>query len=200
MLKVALKDLLARKRRLVTTGIAIVLGIAFMTGTQLLSSTLQRLHQVAWSATSTQGIDAVVRSPDTQETPFGQPIRDPVPASLVPGGGRGRRRARRRGRAWSPPARELVDAKGKVYGGGFGPPTLVYNWITTRRSGWASSPTDAARRPTTRSRSTSRPPTAWGSEVGDEITLATTQQGTETFTLVGMVGLGEDGTESSGAR
>ncbi len=32
MFKVALKDLLARKRRLVTTGLAIILGIAFLTG------------------------------------------------------------------------------------------------------------------------------------------------------------------------
>ena len=41
MFKVALKDLLARKRRLVTTGLAIILGIAFLTGTQLLSSALR---------------------------------------------------------------------------------------------------------------------------------------------------------------
>ena len=53
MLKVALKDILARKRRLVTTSIAIVLGIAFLTGTNLLSATLQRLDRGSDQATST---------------------------------------------------------------------------------------------------------------------------------------------------
>ena len=32
-----------------------------------------------------------------------------------------------------------------------------------------------------------------GVELGDEVTIATTQQGTETYTLVGILGLGEDG-------
>ncbi|MSX00284.1 MAG: hypothetical protein F2809_05010, partial [Actinobacteria bacterium] len=41
MFKVALKDILARKRRLVTTGLAIILGIAFLTGTQVLSGVLK---------------------------------------------------------------------------------------------------------------------------------------------------------------
>ncbi|MEI2639195.1 MAG: hypothetical protein V9F03_09400 [Microthrixaceae bacterium] len=41
MLRVALKDILARKRRLVTTGLAILLGIAFLSGTQMLSQTLK---------------------------------------------------------------------------------------------------------------------------------------------------------------
>ena len=82
MLRVALKDLMARKRRLVTTSIAVVLGIAFLTGTQLLSATLSDSIK-SLVGDVYEGVDAVVRSPRTTETPFGQPIRTPVPAATV---------------------------------------------------------------------------------------------------------------------
>ena len=61
MFRVALKDLLARKRRLVTTGLAVVLGIAFLTGTQLLSAALSdSIEELIGDVY--KGIDAVVRS------------------------------------------------------------------------------------------------------------------------------------------
>jgi putative ABC transport system permease protein len=82
MFRVAFKDLMARKRRLFTTGLAVMLGIAFLTGTQLLSGALSdSIDDLIGDVY--EGIDAVVRSPDTQETPFGQPIRTPVPAALA---------------------------------------------------------------------------------------------------------------------
>ena len=128
MFKVALKDLLARKRRLVTTGLAIILGIAFLTGTQLLSSALRDSIEDLIGDVY-EGIDAVVRSPDSQETPFGQPIRDTVPTSLVDevAAVDGVRVAAGYVESTGP---QLIDDDGKVYGSaGFGPPTLVYNWI-----------------------------------------------------------------------
>ena len=83
MLRIAIKDLFARKRRLVTTGIAVVLGIAFLTGTQLLSVTLSdSIKSLVGDIYS--NFDAVVRSPNTQDTPFGTPIRTLTPAALVP--------------------------------------------------------------------------------------------------------------------
>lgn len=199
MFKVALKDLLARKRRLVTTGLAIILGIAFLTGTQLLSSALRdSIESLIGDVYS--GIDAVVRSPDSQESPFGQPIRDTVPASLVDEvrAVDGVRTAEGYVEAVGP---QLVDSDGKVYGSaGFGPPTLVYNWIED----------DQLRAGALRE---GRPPEADDEvvldfdsvaglelELGDDVTLATTQAGKETFTLVGVAGLGEDGAESAGAR
>jgi len=60
--RVALKELLARKRRLVTTGIAITLGIAFLTGTQLLSGVLNDSIESLVESVYDK-YDVVVRSP-----------------------------------------------------------------------------------------------------------------------------------------
>ncbi len=198
MFRVALKDLLARKRRLVTTSIAIVLGIAFLTGTQLLSSTLSDSIK-SLVGDVYQGIDAVVRSPDTQETPLGQPIRNPVPASLTPevAAVTGVRDAQGVVESTGP---ELVDSKGKVYGGGFGPPTITYNWLTDEALRLGKLTDGRGPEADDEVAVDFKTADGLGVEVGGEITLATTQQGTETFTLVGLVGLGEDGTQSSGAK
>lgn len=198
MLRVAFKDLMARKRRLVTTSIAIVLGIAFLTGTQLLSSTLSDSIKTLVSDVYA-GIDAVVRSPDTQQTPLDQPLRSPVPSSLVDQvrAVKGVRAAEGVVEGSGP---ELVDRKGKVFGGGFGPPTITHNWLL-----------DPALRLGTLTKG--RGPAADNEmaldfttaadlrlAVGDQVTIATTQQGTEKFTLVGLVGLGEGGARPSGAK
>lgn len=197
MLRVALKDLFARKRRLVTTSIAIVLGIAFLTGTQLLSTTLSDSVE-SLIGDVYDGIDAVVRSPDTQETPLGQPLRAPVPAELVDTAAavEGVRTAEGFVESTGP---QLVDDDGKVVGGGFGPPTLIYNWVEddqlrTGRLVEGRGPTsddEIAFDFSTRDE--------LGAELGDSITLATTQAGTEEYELVGVLGLGEDGDQQSGA-
>jgi putative ABC transport system permease protein len=199
MFRVALKDLLARKRRLVTTGLAVVLGIAFLTGTQLLSAALSDSIEDLIGDVY-KGIDAVVRSPDTQETPFGQPIRTPVPASLVEqvDAVDGVRVAEGFVESTGP---QLVDADGKVFGsGGFGPPTLVYNWIEDDelRTGVVNE----GRGPEADDEIALDFDTtdALGLRIGDQVTLATLQSGTEDFELVGVLGLGEDGTMSSGAK
>ena len=199
MFKVALKDLLARKRRLVTTGLAIILGIAFLTGTQLLSSALRDSIE-SLIGDVYEGIDAVVRSPNSQDTPFGQPIRDTVPASLVDevAAVDGVRAAEGYVESTGP---QLIGEDGKVYGSaGFGPPTLVYNWIEDEQlrtgvltEGRGPEADDEIALDFTSADGV-------GASIGDTVTLATTQQGKETFTLVGILGLGEDGTESSGAR
>lgn len=199
MFRVALKDLLARKRRLVTTGLAIILGIAFLTGTQLLSSALRDSIE-SLIGDVYEGIDAVVRSPNSQGTPFGQPIRDTVPASLVDqvAAVDGVRTAEGFVESTGP---QLIGPDNKVYGSsGFGPPTLTYNWIQDEqlRTGVLIE----GRGPTADDEIALDFDSAdgIGVELGDTVTLATTQQGKETFTLVGILGLGEDGSESSGAR
>ena len=85
MFRIAIKDLLARKRRLITTSIAVLLGIAFLTGTQLLSATLSDSIK-SLVGDVYEGVDAVVRSPKTTETPFGQPLRTPINASVMGAG------------------------------------------------------------------------------------------------------------------
>lgn len=199
MLRVALKDLLARKRRLVTTSIAIVLGIAFLTGTQLLSSTLRDSVE-SLIGDVYKGIDAVVRSPSTQETPFGQPIRNTVPATVVDEVRQvdGVRVAEGFVESTGP---SLVDKDGKVFGNsGFGPPTLVYNWIDDDdlRPGKVTS----GHGPESDDEIVLDFKTVdeLGLKLGDRVTLATLQSGTEEYTLVGIAGLGEDGKSATGAK
>jgi putative ABC transport system permease protein len=87
-----------------------------------------------------------------------------------------------------------------VFGGGFGPPTLVYNWIEddSLRTGMIVD----GRGPESDDEIALDFTTAGdlGHEVGDTVTLATLQEGTEEFELVGVLGLGEDGTKSTGAK
>lgn len=86
MLQVTLKNLLAKKFRLVLTSLAVVLGVAFMSGTFVLTDTLGSVFDNLF-ATTTKGVDAVVRGRE----PFkaqgrGNPnaTRPPVPDTLVP--------------------------------------------------------------------------------------------------------------------
>ena len=198
MLRVAFKDLMARKRRLVTTSIAIVLGIAFLTGTQLLSATLSDSID-SLIGDVYDGIDAVVRSPSTQETPFGQPIRNTVPQSVVDEAATvsGVRLAEGFVESTGP---SLVDKKGKVFGSGFGPPTLVYNWTEDPqlRTGKLTS----GRGPESDDEIVLDFKTVESLDLklDDQVKLATLQSGTEDYTLVGIVGLGPDGKDATGAK
>lgn len=197
MLRVAWKDLMARKRRLVTTSVAVVIGVAFLTGTQLLSTTLSNAIE-SLIGDVYDGIDAVVRSPDRQQTPFGS-LRKPVPASLVDEvlAQPDVRTAQGVVEATGP---NLLDADGDVVGGGFGPPTITYNWIEdpTLRLGVLTEGR-GPRAPDEIALDFASAELA-GTEVGGEVTVSTTQKGAEVFRVVGLLGLGEDGTRSSGAK
>jgi len=198
VLRVAIKDLMARKRRLVTTSIAVLLGIAFLTGTQLLSATLSDSIK-SLVGDVYEGVDAVVRSPDTTQTPFGQPLRNPVQASLLPQVEAVDGVSVAQGIVEST-GNELVDQDGKVFGGGIGPPTITYNWVEDSIMGTGG--VREGRGPTTDAEiamdGTSAD--ALGLELGDEVRIATLNQGVKTYTLVGVVGLGEDGKGSTGAK
>ena len=61
MFKVTLQSLAAKKLRLVLTSIAVVLGVAFMSGTFVLTDTLGSVFDNLFADT-TKGVDAVVRS------------------------------------------------------------------------------------------------------------------------------------------
>ena len=198
MLRVALKDLMARKRRLVTTSIAVVLGIAFLTGTQLLSTTLNDSIR-SLVADVYQGVDAVVRSPKTTSTPFGQPLRTPVEATVldevqgVPGVDRAQGFVEAAGN-------ELIDSKGKVFGGGVGPPTITYNWVEDSIMGTGG--VREGRGPTADDEIAIDGTSAdtLGLEPGDPVKVATLTGGVKTYTLVGVVGLGADGEGKTGAK
>ena len=69
MLRVTLKDLWAKKIRLFTTGIAVVLGVAFMSGTLVLTDTVGRTFDDLF-ANVNKGTDEIVRAKATVEGAF----------------------------------------------------------------------------------------------------------------------------------
>lgn len=86
MWRATLRGLFAKKFRLVLTSIAIVLGVAFMAGTFVLTDTLGSVFDNLF-ANTTKGVDAVVRSKEpfkaANQAGGGEQTRPPVPASLV---------------------------------------------------------------------------------------------------------------------
>lgn len=192
MFRVALTSVLARKRRLLTTGFAIVLSVAFISGTlvitTMIDSTLDSLI-----GSSYRGIDAVVRSADAQETRFGQPIREPIPAETldVVRAAAGVRTAE--GFLQGLPT--LLDPQGQRIEDTFGPPTLAFNWVDDERlRGGALVP--GGRGPETPDEAVLDLRTAeeFGFEVGGTI-QAQFPGGLRTFTITGIGGLPVDGRE-----
>ena len=197
MFRVALKDILARKRRLVTTGLAIILGIAFLTGTQVLSGVLKQSIE-SLIGTSYEGVDAVVRSPEKQDLGFGQEIRSPVPEALVIQVDEVSGVRKALGVVETTSA-QLVSTKGKIVGSNFGPPTLVYNWLDDPQLQVGK--LTEGRKPTETTEMVLDFTSAKdaGYKVGDQVTVSA-QAGSEKFKLVGLMGLGEDGNLAGGAK
>src|SRR5689334_14501571 len=85
MFRTTLKGIVAHKLRLVLTALSIVLGVAFVAGTFVLTDSLKStMYDITHD--SLQGVDASVRS----ESAFGneanqntQLVRDPMPADLL---------------------------------------------------------------------------------------------------------------------
>ncbi|MEX0768869.1 MAG: FtsX-like permease family protein [Microthrixaceae bacterium] len=197
MFKVALKDILARKRRLVTTGLAIILGIAFLTGTQVLSGVLKNSIE-SLVGTAYVGFDAVVRSPDEQDLGFGQKLRSPVPESLanevdqVSG-------VRNALGVVETTSAQLVGTNGKIVGSNFGPPTIVYNWLEDPQlqvGKLIEGRQPAALDEIVLDFSSAKDA---GYKLGDQVTISA-QTGSEKFSLVGLMGLGENGDLAGGAK
>ncbi len=81
MLKVALRGLMAHKSRLVTTFLAVALGVAFIGGVLVLTDTMNRSFDDLF-ADVYRDTDAVVRSDQTISSDFGD-IRGRIDASLL---------------------------------------------------------------------------------------------------------------------
>ena len=199
MFKVALKGLLTRKWRLLATSLSVVLGVAFVTGTLLLSSSLtSSITEVV--SLSDKGLSVLVRS--TTKIPDD-------------GGGAGDRRVRLKA--------ELVDDIGKVggvrvvggsisadaipvdrnnkrIGSSFGPPTIVNNWLEDFDLSGVK--VTSGRAPAASGEVVVSFKTAESAKlaIGDTIRMvAGTSGSTEPtpFTIVGIGGIGPDGTEAT---
>ena len=125
MLRTTLRSLWSRKVRLIATCLAVVLGVAFMSGTLILNSTIGRVFDDLFGDLG-QGVDTVVRGPELFTDQQGQVTRVLLDDSLVakveavPGV------AAAEGSA-STVAITVLDRKGDAIGG-FGPPTIVGSW------------------------------------------------------------------------
>ena len=91
MFKLTWKNLLAHKRRLAATFIAVVLGVAFLSGNLVLTDTITRTFDDLFADVN-RGTDAVVRSSVKIEGDFGNDVRGRIPVSLLDDGAGGRRR------------------------------------------------------------------------------------------------------------
>jgi putative ABC transport system permease protein len=127
MLRLSLASLWARKRRMLGTGIAVVIGVAFLTGTLILGDTMKANFDRLFTEVSA-GTDVVVRNHNAVETENAtQDDHGLLPQALVQD---------IRG------VDGVADVQGQVVGygsligkdgraiGGNGPPRLAGSWIT----------------------------------------------------------------------
>jgi putative ABC transport system permease protein len=81
MFRLTLKNLWAHKVRFALTGVAVVLGVAFMAGTMVLTDTMGRTFDNMF-AVGNAGTDVIVQAPEEVDAEWGD-IRERVPESAV---------------------------------------------------------------------------------------------------------------------
>lgn len=128
MFRATLKSLLARKLRLLLSGLAVVLGVMFVSGAFVLTDTLGRSFDAVFSdAFSDVDVNVAAKPKVAVSEVEGEQVAAPVPASVVdrvkavPGV------ADVRGVVNADGAR-LIGSNGKVVTS-FGPPQLGENWL-----------------------------------------------------------------------
>ena len=82
MFKLTRKGLWAHKVRFALTGLAVVLGVAFMAGTMILTDTMGRTFNGLFE-TANSGIDVVVQRESAIDETNGADVQEPVDAALV---------------------------------------------------------------------------------------------------------------------
>ena len=192
MWRVTINGLLAHKLRLVLTSLAVVIGVAFMAGTFVLTDTLGSVFDDIFSET-TKGVDAVVRSKQEVDSDVNgnQAPRTPLPESLV-GVVEG--------------VRSVAAAQGNVQGLAFvqgrdgdtiqhgGAPPLGLSWGPSRRFMQALT-LEQGRRPEGPNEVAIDVKTAdeAGYHVGDRVPIVFVTRTPERFRLVGTFKFGESG-------
>src|SRR5262245_39046176 len=127
MWKVTRRGLAANKIRFVLTAIAVVLGVAFISGTFVLTATIQKTFDDLF-ANIYQNTDAVVRAPERLSSDFGTGERPPIPASLLANVQNAKGVDAAEGDVQIPYA-QVVGSDGKAVGNpGNGPPVLGFGY------------------------------------------------------------------------
>ncbi len=184
MTSIALRNLGARKLRTILTSLAIVLGVMMVTGTYVLTDTIEQSFDKIF-VESNQGVDAVVTSKEAVSTDDG--TEPPLDASVL-GTVRGVPGVAAADGGISDPQVAIIGADGERIGGG-GAPTFAFSTTLERF--------DPLEYPE------GRPPQSddevvidkaaaerGGYEVGDQVTLAGKQEARQ-YTLVGVATLGD---------
>ncbi|MDG6101979.1 FtsX-like permease family protein [Dactylosporangium aurantiacum] len=189
MLRATLKSLMSRKLRLVLSGLAVVLGVMFVSGAFVLTDTMGRSFDSLFASVY-QGTDVnVTQKSKVGDQDFGPSQQANIPAATldkvraVPGV------ASVTGEATADGAR-VIGKNGKVVTT-FGPPRLGGNWVGTSdllqlREGRAPAADNEIVVNVTTAKS------AGGLKVGDDVGVLTLQPGKRVFKLVGIFGYSGD--------
>jgi putative ABC transport system permease protein len=131
--RVTIKGLLAHKLRFALTALAVTLGVAFMSGTMVLTDTISKTFDNLFADVN-RGTDAYVRSAQSLSSGFGGPARRQrgrIPASLLPEIQSVPGAAAAEGNLQF--YAQLVDKKGDAIGNPQqGAPTFGFNWGTVK--------------------------------------------------------------------
>jgi putative ABC transport system permease protein len=186
VLRASLKAAWAHKRRLLSTGIAVVLGVAFMAGTLVLGDTLDRAFDEFFGEVLSE-TDAVVRGPVLIDTGFGR-IYAPLDAEIadvVAGVGGVAASA---GYVQGTGIR-VLDTEGELIGATTGPPTLMLTWIEDEALAGLTLVEGRGPEADDELVLNVRAATDAGVEVGDPVDVLL-PEGIRTFTMVGTVRVG----------
>lgn len=129
MIKVALKGIRAHVGRVLTTAVAVLLGVAFVAGTLVLSDTILRVFNDLFADVN-DGTDAVVRAQSQINDNFGNEVRGRIDADLLPLvlGTDGVAAAEGQVQGFA----QFVDDEGEAIGNpGQGAPTFGFSWAET---------------------------------------------------------------------
>jgi putative ABC transport system permease protein len=187
MFRHTLRSLWSHKRRLISTCVAVILGVAFMAGTLVLSSTVNRVFDDLFGDLG-KNVDAVVRGDVLFEADFGGTQRALLDEDVVQKveGVDGVKAAVG---SIQTETLTLLDSSGDPMGG-VGPPTIVGSWdpnesLSSYQIADGRAPEKDGEAVIDRGAADKG-----GFEVGDEISLVG-PKGTETFELVGTSRFGD---------
>jgi putative ABC transport system permease protein len=185
-----IKGLLAHKLRFLLTGLAVMLGVAFMSGTLVLTDTISRTFDNLFADVN-RGTDAYVRARESLDVSFGGDTqRARIPASLLPEieSVDGVRDAEGNLQFFA----QLVDKKDEAIGDpGQGAPTFGFNWGTVRElNPYRLEPASRAPEGPDEVVIDAGSAKEAGFKVGDQITILT-QGPPKAYQIVGIAKFGE---------
>ena len=186
MFKIALKSTLAKKLRLISTALSVILGVAFLAGTLVFTDTIKRTFDDLF-ADVFAGTDSYVRSESTVDLGMGNEQRGRIPESVIDTvrGVPGVNDAQGIVQGFA----QLVGTDGKAIGNpGQGAPTFGMNYVSGRMSPWQL--TEGSRPPGPGELLIDKGSADKGGfEIGDTVTVLT-QTGPHELPLVGTARFG----------